>query len=62
MAKKETGIIIDSSKLDNALEHLDDLAKMMDDRIKSGDWVTWERITFKKYGEITVDFAEMETC
>ena len=31
--KKETGIIIDANKLDNALELLDDLAKMMDDRI-----------------------------
>ena len=33
MAKKETGIIIDANKLDSALELLDDLAKMMDDRI-----------------------------
>ena len=30
---KQTGIIIDANKLDNALELLDDLAKMMDDRI-----------------------------
>ena len=30
---KQTGIIIDASKLDSALELLDDLAKMMDDRI-----------------------------
>jgi hypothetical protein len=35
MAKetKQTGIIIDANKLDNALELLDDLAKMMEDRI-----------------------------
>jgi tetrahydromethanopterin S-methyltransferase subunit G len=35
MAKetKQTGIIIDANKLDNALELLDDLAKMMDDMI-----------------------------
>jgi hypothetical protein len=35
MAKetKQTGIIIDANKLDSALELLDDLAKMMDDRI-----------------------------
>lgn len=31
--KKETGVIIDANKLDSALELLDDLAKMMDDRI-----------------------------
>jgi len=30
---KETGVIIDANKLDSALELLDDLAKMMDDRI-----------------------------
>ena len=30
---KQTGIIIDANKLDNALELLDDLAKMMDDII-----------------------------
>jgi hypothetical protein len=30
---KQTGIIIDANKLDNALELLDDLAKMMDDMI-----------------------------
>jgi hypothetical protein len=29
----KTGIIVDAKKLDNALEILDDLSKMMDDRI-----------------------------
>lgn len=32
MAKKN-GIIVDASKLDNALELLDDLSKLLDDRI-----------------------------
>ena len=33
MAKKETGVIVDAKKLDNALEILDDLSKLLDDRV-----------------------------
>ena len=30
---KKNGIVVDASKLDSALEILDDLAKLLDDRI-----------------------------
>jgi hypothetical protein len=31
--KNKTGVIVDAKKLDNALEILDDLSKLLDDRV-----------------------------